>query len=39
MADISEADMGAVTFVILKKVNNLRHDEVAVDVLQFFITQ
>jgi hypothetical protein len=39
MADIGEADMRAITFEILKKVNNPRHNEAAVDELQLFITK
>jgi hypothetical protein len=37
MADIDEPDMAAISFEILKEVNNLGYDDAATDELQFFV--
>jgi hypothetical protein len=37
MAKIDEPDMAAISFEILKEVNNLGYDDYAIDELQFFI--
>jgi hypothetical protein len=37
MAEIDEPDMAAISFEILKEVNNLRYDDYAIDELQFFV--
>jgi hypothetical protein len=37
MAEIDEPDMAAISFEILKEVNNLGYDDYAIDELQFFV--
>jgi hypothetical protein len=37
MAEIDEPDMAAISFEVLKEVNNLGYDDYAIDELQFFV--